>query len=358
MTLTTSLLALGFAHATATSLQDKASANVHELTLQFHEGPEYSCLVEMGTSIRRYFMKIDLNYPDLLVTSATCKTGSGATCASKETYDPSQSSTAVRQGKKMKDYQTKVIDAANNISVVADKYKELVCVGPTADGCVKDQDILSVVTENLPYGPYDGILGLQAESDNVFTNLVKAGYYENLFAIHIAGGLGRSHITFGGITESYQHDATVAVDYFSAKNGWGFEASGLTWNDLDAFSTKHRNVEIDLNSYYITLPSDSYEFFLGNLKAAKNFIVDDSNPDMLQLKNTVCGDVDFSSLMFSFPATHGKSIKHEVPQQSLLVQNPDNAQSCEIMVKKGTDTIMLGAPFLMNYYVVFNGKDK
>lgn len=56
-------------------------------------------------------------------------------------------------------------------------YTDKVCLSPTADGCVAEQEFLAVTNQRKTYGPYDGIMGLQPTIGNLFSNLVAQGYY-------------------------------------------------------------------------------------------------------------------------------------------------------------------------------------
>jgi len=48
-------------------------------------------------------------------------------------------------------------------------------------------------------------------------------------------------------------------------------------------------------------------------------------------------------------------IKYEVPKESYLKQvNAD----CQILVMKGNDEFIIGEPFFVNYYTIFDGEKK
>ena len=140
---------------------------VHTLPLQYHTGPHYSGMVEVGTAVKRFFVELDLNFDDLLITNKDCLDTENTACPSKESYDEAESSTAENLGLKRKK-QSHVEVKGAGIDIIGIEYTDKVCLGPTKDGCFEPQRFVSVTTERTTYGPYDGILGLGPNADSLF----------------------------------------------------------------------------------------------------------------------------------------------------------------------------------------------
>jgi Eukaryotic aspartyl protease len=106
----------------------------------------------------------------------------------------------------------------------------------------------------------------------------------------------------------------------------------------------------------ITLPAVDYNFFIKKVQTDKAAYKTKTDGKAISLEATVCDTIKFPSLTFVFEDKDStQMIKYEIPKESYLKQV---SADCQILVMKGDADIILGEPFFVNYYTIFDGEKK
>lgn len=224
-------------------------------------------------------------------------------------------------------------------------------MGPDEIGCLPKQRFIAVTHEYITI-PSDGVLGLAYNTDGPFYELIKAGYYKPIFALQ-TGKHDDSRITFGGVDKHYKKADEAGIPFTKAdSNDWSVDVGGLSFNGQTIDDIEYRGAKLDLSSPMLTLPKSVFTNFKTTLADPKfPYKTTQSSSGQFTIPKTNCPERDFPSLKFSFSEIEGKAtIDAEIPGISVLKQN---GADCDIMIQEG-DKYILGDPFLINYYLVFD----
>lgn len=146
------------------------------------------------------------------------------------------------------------------VTYSAHTYTDTVCIEKAnPKTCTASQKVLGVISEPQPFNNFEGMVGLNKESQ-FLANLKLTGNYKKLFALHLGSGSNQSHITFGGADTAYMEDpkATVAfIPGLNVKYDWSIntDAIMLGKTSLDAKASK-TSIVAEYNG--IMIPSDDF----------------------------------------------------------------------------------------------------
>jgi hypothetical protein len=241
--------------------EDPIVASPYTAQLQYHLGVHYLGAVHVGDPRLNYYVELDLNVDKMILVDTTCKvkaTGKECPSASKYNYKESKTEKLITKKKKYAYYKDYGFDLQGK------EYDETVCMGKSAT-CAVGQRLLSVTTEHKEIDNMDGVMGMSPKDGTVFKNLVKAGYYKDIFAFHIGADKDQSHVTLGGMHDDYMANKTN-IDYVhSDSSEWTSDVKGLMFNSTNVYSDKHKKAMFMLDSDKLVIPGDDFDRFRAQL---------------------------------------------------------------------------------------------
>ncbi|KAF9164281.1 hypothetical protein DFQ26_001626 [Actinomortierella ambigua] len=315
-----------------------ACAGTAKIPLESHSNTAWTFSLSIGSPPEPFSVIVDTGSPDLFIPGPSC-----TTCAGHKTYDHQKSETAVELDQKFE------IEFDDDSKVQGDAYLETVTIGEFK----AENQTIGVATQYSTtmapdQFPADGLLGLAFESLStlkasplVQTLFSQGQLDEPVFSLKLASE--KSELFLGGANGDL---FTGEITYTPVVNAsfWTVTLDSIDVSQKSVFSD--RKAIIDSGSSLIVLSPSDAEVFFGNIAGAR--------------PSPVAGEG-----FYAYPCDPPPTVSLTFNGRSFDIA-PDNlnlgveyagGNYCVAGIrggKSGEEAILVGAPFMMSVYTVFD----
>ncbi|RUS17246.1 rhizopuspepsinogen precursor [Endogone sp. FLAS-F59071] len=301
---------------------------------------EYYASIKVGTPGQTFKLDFDTGSSDLWFPYTGCK----STCSGKTLYNPSASSTYMKDGRS---WSISYGDGSSSSGILA---KDNVNLGGLL---IKGQtiDLASEISSEFESDVIDGLLGLAFDSITSVSgiktpvdNLISQGLISNpefgVFLGKASNGGGGEYV-FGGYDSAKVGGTLTTVPVDNSQGFWGITVSGV----VTATGTKEGS------SFSAILDTGTTLLILTEsvaAKVARTFGATDNGDGTYTI---TCDASKLSDLVFTI-----NGAKFKVPAADLIYENDGGSCIAGFGYASGIPFAILGDVFIKNNYVIFNQK--